>query len=189
MVELMVTVSIAAIIMMVAIPNFDLTIKKNRIQTQLRELAGHIKLARSEAISRSVPVTVCHSNDQATCAAAPVNGDWSAGWIVFVDLNSDAVVDLGDTILRAHDDIGTNILTVTDDADPAAPINNLLFTRLGANTRATFKMCEEEGRATMARALIMELTGRLVRSADHGTSGTPGPNGIYEDVLGADLSC
>lgn len=181
LIELMITVAIAAVLLAVAVPSFTNTIKRNQIDSQLRELASHVTLARSEAISRSVTVTICRSNDQATCTSTLANGNWSDGWITFIDVDGDATVDLDDTLLRVRDDIGQNVLTVTDAA-PAA-LNNFQFTRAGVSTRATFEMCEEDGINTMARALIMELTGRVIPSRDTDASG------IFEDVLSNDLSC
>jgi type IV fimbrial biogenesis protein FimT len=183
LVELMVALAIMSILVMAAAPNFSAAVKRNRIESQLKDLAGHVKLARSEAISRSRTVTICRSSDQATCSAAAPLGDWSIGWITFLDINGNATVDGDDIVLRVHDGLDQNILTVTDSNPIPGNVGDIQFTRDGVNSRVTFEMCEDGGENKMARALIMELTGRLMWSTDSDS------NDIFEDIRGNDLSC
>jgi type IV fimbrial biogenesis protein FimT len=183
LVELMVTLAILGVLVMAAAPNFSAALERNRIEAELKDLSSHVKLARSEAVSRSQTVTICRSSDQASCSTAAPAGNWSIGWITFLDLNGNATVDADDVLLRVHGDLGQNVLTVSDaDAIPD-PIDDLQFTRNGVDTRATFEMCEDDGDDTMARALIMERTGRLMWSTDSDA------NNIAEDILRNDLSC
>lgn len=183
LVELMVALAIMSILVMAAAPNFSAAIKRNRIESQLKDLSGHVKLARSEAISRSQTVTLCRSSDQATCSTAASVGDWSIGWITFLDINGNATVDGNDVVLRVHDGLDKNILTVTDANLIPGDVGDIQFSRGGVNKRVTFEMCEDGGDNKMARALIMELTGRLIWSIDSDS------NDIFEDIRGNDLSC
>ncbi|MEH6910597.1 MAG: GspH/FimT family pseudopilin [Oceanicoccus sp.] len=183
LVELMVALAIMAILVMAAAPNFSAAVKRNRIESQLKDLSGHVKLARSEAISRSRTVTICRSSDQATCSTAAPVGDWSIGWITFLDLNGNATVDGDDIVLRVHGGLEQNILTVTDSNPIPGNVGDIQFTRNGVDSRVTFEMCEDGGENKMARALIMELTGRLMWSTDSDS------NDVFEDILGNDLSC
>ena len=48
---------------------------------------------------RGQTVTTCVSSNGTTCAT---NNSWQNGWIVFTDVNNDATVDPGDTILRVQ---------------------------------------------------------------------------------------
>lgn len=85
LIELMVTLSVVAILAIVAIPSFTGSIKRNRAVTQTNDLISALNLARNEAIRRNVRVSVCSSTDELTCAAST---DWATGWIVFVDQNN-----------------------------------------------------------------------------------------------------
>jgi len=183
LVELMVALAILAILVMAAAPTFNATLKRNRIESQLKDLSSHVKLARSEAISRSRTVTMCRSSDQTTCSTAAPVGNWSIGWITFLDINGNATIDADDIVLRVHEGLGRNILTVSDANPIPGNVGDIQFTRNGVNTRVTFQMCEDGGDNTMARALIMELTGRLMWSTDSDS------NGVFEDIGGNDLSC
>ena len=90
LIELMVTVSIAAILLTIALPNFRDTINGNRASSQANDYVAAINLARNEAISRNRPVTICaadtSSGTPAACGAATA---WNQGWMIFVDTVTD----------------------------------------------------------------------------------------------------
>ncbi len=91
LVELMVTIAIAAIVLGVAIPSFSSTIDSNRLTTHANELVTALNLARSEAIKRGVQVTVRNKG---------ASTHWESGWYVFVDSNgNNAFNDDGDSTL------------------------------------------------------------------------------------------
>jgi type IV fimbrial biogenesis protein FimT len=76
--ELVVTVSIVAILAAIALPSFARTFASNRVVTNINNFMAVASLARSEAIRRNVPAGVCASSDGATCG-----DDWNDGWIVY----------------------------------------------------------------------------------------------------------
>jgi len=102
LVELLFTMAIGGLVLALAIPNFRDFVQNNRAAEEANALVGALALARSEAVSRGVPVSVCASDDNETCADAV---DWSTGWIVFTDANAPlgTVDDAAepDTVLRA----------------------------------------------------------------------------------------
>ena len=82
LIELMITLVLAAIILTLAVPGFQDIIRNNRAATQANELVTALGLARSEAVKRGARVSLCPSTDQASCTGG---ADWSNGWIVFLD--------------------------------------------------------------------------------------------------------
>lgn len=88
LVELMITLAIAAILLTIGVPSFNTLMQNSRLTTSTNDLIGALNLARSEAVTRELRVTVCKSADQATCNTS-VTG-WQQGWIVFTDENSNA---------------------------------------------------------------------------------------------------
>ncbi|MEE9494788.1 MAG: GspH/FimT family pseudopilin [Gammaproteobacteria bacterium] len=82
LVELMITIAIAAIVMTIAVPSFNTTIQNSRITTQTNEMVSAINLARMEAIHRGTNVSLCASSNQSSCTGS---NDWSVGWIVYED--------------------------------------------------------------------------------------------------------
>lgn len=72
----MVTVAVLAIIASIAVPAMQSLIATNRLGAASTELVSALQLARSEAIRRNAPVTVCGSNDGANCANTTVWNRW-----------------------------------------------------------------------------------------------------------------
>jgi type IV fimbrial biogenesis protein FimT len=97
LVELLVVIMIVSILMGIGVPSYKYVTNSNRLSAEVNGLLGDMQLARAEAIKEGVSVTVCASNDQATCSGA---SDWSSGWIVFTDPSNFGVVDADETILR-----------------------------------------------------------------------------------------
>src|SRR5579862_5580193 len=99
MTELIVTVSIVAILLAIGIPSFKYVTVSNRISTEVNALLGDIQYARSEAIKEGLPVTVCASNNATsanpTCSLGIA---WQGGWIVFLDSNGNQAVDPGEVV-------------------------------------------------------------------------------------------
>lgn len=93
LIELMITLGIAAILLTVAVPSFNTTIKNNRLVTHTNLLVSSIGLARSEAVKHGRTAIVCVSNDQATCTGET---NWELGWMVWVDVDGDTFLDAGE---------------------------------------------------------------------------------------------
>ncbi len=106
LIELLVTLSIAVILMAIAVPGFQDFFRRNRVDSAASEFVAALNYARSEAIRRGVRVSVCGSSNPS--AASPTCGDdkWAEGWVVFVDNshlpgNASGVFDEGqDEVLR-----------------------------------------------------------------------------------------
>lgn len=114
LIEVMVVVSITAILLTLGIPSMRSLIERNAVSGQVNAFIGSATLARSEAIKRNANVVMCRSanadtTDTPTCTNSGT--DWKSGWIVFLDRNADGQFQLaqGDVVLRvqgAHTDSG-----------------------------------------------------------------------------------
>src|SRR5688572_15495817 len=80
-VELMVTLAIAAILFTVAIPSFNGMIARDRLRTQANEFVANLNIARSEAIRRNSTVAFCRAADDADTTCETGNGNWGH-WII-----------------------------------------------------------------------------------------------------------
>jgi type IV fimbrial biogenesis protein FimT len=102
--ELIVTISIAGILVNIAIPSFISIIKNNRMSTQVNEFTTSLNFARSEAIKRGIPVTLCKSKDGSTCVADKTVSNWAQGWIIFTNENNNNVYDSAtETLLKVQE--------------------------------------------------------------------------------------
>ncbi len=92
LIELMVTLIVAAILLTVAVPNFSRLVESNRVTGAANELVGALNAARSEAVRAGADFVMCASSDGQECS-----GDWQDGWLVFLDADDDGEVDDPDT--------------------------------------------------------------------------------------------
>ena len=82
LIELMISIAVAAILFGIAVPQFSAVTQNARMTSARNGLFTAMQLARTEAITRGVHVVVCASSDGEGCGAS-----WSGGSIVFVDTN------------------------------------------------------------------------------------------------------
>lgn len=78
LVEVLVVISILAILSSLALPAFDNILMTNRLRAYANTFLASVNLARSEALKRNAPVTMCVSSDGVTCSS----GGWHLGWII-----------------------------------------------------------------------------------------------------------
>jgi type IV fimbrial biogenesis protein FimT len=100
LVELLVTLTVTAVLMALAAPTFRTLLLKRSVQAAADALVSDLRLARSEAVKRSATVSVCSSADGASCSNGAA---WQSGWIVFADADGDGSLDAEDTVLRVQD--------------------------------------------------------------------------------------
>lgn len=176
-IELAIAMVVLAILVAAAVPSFVQLLRDADRTTVLSELTAALNLARSEALGRGVPVSVCRSADAASCSS----GTWAEGWVVFVNDDNDApaVVDAGEVILQ-----------VRREPDPAyalVPNNNyanfITYRANGSvNNIGRITYCDRRGVAE-ARAVLINMAGRVRLSRD------ANDDGIDEDEAGNDLAC
>lgn len=98
LVELIVTLAIAGILMALALPSFQGTLRSNRVAGSTNQFIASVVLARSEAIKNTRGAGLCASADGSTCQAG---SNWTGGWLVWADVNGNGTFQPGtDTVLR-----------------------------------------------------------------------------------------
>ena len=101
--ELMVTLAVAAIVLTVGVPSFNSVIKDSRMTTQANQIVTSVKMARSAAVRYQRNATVCVSdNFDAAVPSCAAGTDWSNGWIVWVDKDRDGIADANE-IIAVHE--------------------------------------------------------------------------------------
>src|SRR5471032_2288316 len=90
LIELLSVITIIAILLAIGVPSFQFVTTANRAAAEINGLLGDMQFARAEAIREGQWVTICASNDQATCAGG-AGTTWNIGWIVFSDVNNSGI--------------------------------------------------------------------------------------------------
>lgn len=78
LVELMITLAVAAILATAAVPSFISMIASNRVTSASNELVTALNLAKSEAVRSGRDTLLCKSNNGVDCGGA-----WSNGWLLY----------------------------------------------------------------------------------------------------------
>ena len=134
LIELMVTIAIVGVLATLAAPSFRTLLVGRWVQTAAESLVSDMRLARSEALKRSTRTVICKSTDGASCDTAGNN--WSVGWIVFVDMNSDGLFTAasagvaGDELIKVQQSL-PNIATIQQDSNPSNTFRNFRYEPTG----------------------------------------------------------
>lgn len=78
--ELLVSIAVAAVLLGIAVPSYLSIVQRNTIAANVNDLVGALNYARSEAVARGRSVYLCPSLDQERCTTQK---NWNQGWIVF----------------------------------------------------------------------------------------------------------
>ncbi len=180
LIELMITLSVMALVLTLGVPNFRTTILDNRQVSELNSLIAALNLARSDAVARNTWVSV-----------SPISGsDWSNGWFVFVNRDGqNSFNGTAGTLCENSTDVTKDCELRTYPALPNGltlrfPRTRITFDSLGAaqGFTGTFVFCDGRG-AKAARGAILANNGRLkpTRDEDH--------DGYQDNSDGSHLSC
>lgn len=131
LIEVLVVLTISAILIAIAVPSFEGTISRSRLRDAAQTLHASLQLARSEAIRRATPVTICRVTNpnaalplcnNAAAGGVPA-GDWGSGWVVFAEeapAGTVGVADAGDTVIQVQDPVGVGNARRAELIHPAA---------------------------------------------------------------------
>lgn len=165
--ELMIVLSVAAVVLALGAPNFTEFSRNNRLTAAANDLLTAAQLARTEAIKRQRNVSLCTS-DNVESAAPTCSNTSFRGWIVFQDDNGNCQRDGAEPLpLRVSDSLAPSVHAAQDQhcstfgptgyvrgADGLPPISHVLY-------------CDSRGvglqqgtNQSAARGLSMSPTGR-----------------------------
>jgi type IV fimbrial biogenesis protein FimT len=135
LVELLVTISIAAILLTLAVPSFGTLILNQQVRVSAGDLQTTLFYARSEAIKRAADVSV-----------VPIGGDWKNGWSVQL---------AGGTVLRSeaalNDQLASMVgatVTYQSSGHIPPPVMGTIVFKVAGNNSVT------------ARCIAIDLSGR-----------------------------
>lgn len=99
LIECLIVISLIAILTSVTIPSFTSISRQFRLDAVTEEFMASVQFARVEAIRRGQDMLIRPNKACEVALSAP--SDWSCGWHVFVDANSNKELDGAETVLQS----------------------------------------------------------------------------------------
>ncbi|WP_298442528.1 GspH/FimT family pseudopilin [uncultured Ferrimonas sp.] len=94
LVELMITIAIAAILFGIAMPSLSDARQSTRATSGIEQIQQDLLYSRQMATAYLNPVTICPINEDNVC-----DGEWLNGYTVFIDEDTDAQLDSTEEVL------------------------------------------------------------------------------------------
>lgn len=155
LIELMITLTVAAILGMIAVPSFKHILVSTNLSNINNDLAGDLQYARTEAVSRQVNVEVA------------ATGTWQNGWTVQIPAASSTGTA---TVLRTHLAIPTQYVL----SGAATPVT---FQPQGSSAATCFTVSAPDGAANNQPRFLQVLAAGMLQQTTSSTTpaGCPTP--------------
>ena len=164
LIELLMGITVLGLLLAIGIPSFSEMVRNNRTTTQVNEFVSSLSVARSEAMKRGMPVSICAANEAQTACAGADAADWANGWLIFTDrLGNPGVIDEGDEILQRARAIGMGLGMASND------VGFVRFGSVGRPTEAvdvSFDIEHESCSGNNRRVVAVQRTGRVSTRKD-----------------------
>jgi type IV fimbrial biogenesis protein FimT len=157
--ELMMVLVVMAILGSMAVPAFREYTRASRVTASQNDLTTALNFARSEALKRSLPVTVCPSSNGTSCLGNTAG--WVSGWIAFTDnTGTIGVVNTGtngDEVLQSWSAPGGDIqVSANSTYIQYQPVGSAVFS---GGSPATFDLKWSGCKGKAKRHLSITLVG------------------------------
>lgn len=153
LIELMMTLSVASILAMIAAPALGNLLARVRESGAEARIAGTLRHARTAAVMENMRIIVCPSDDGRHCRAG---FDWQHGWIVAPDADGNGQPDAGHQVIAALPPMpaGSRIITSAGRA-------HIIFHPDGdsAGSNARFTICHARDRD--GKSVVVSNSGRV----------------------------
>lgn len=158
LIELMVTLTILAIVVATGLPEFNKFVKDIKLGGIASDLRADVQFARSESIRRNARVLVCPRADATatTCATTVTASTWANGWLVCYDVDANGACDTGSATDPNPTRVRAAIVTPLVLSGPAATVT--FYPTGSASVSSTFTMTSG---TTTTRTLTVAPSGSL----------------------------
>lgn len=152
LIELVIAIAVAAVLAALAAPSFGGLRRAAGVSAATSELLSSLHFARSRAVLEGLPVTLCLSKDESTCARSASSG--AIGWLVFAqpDATVSSAANVASPVLRSY-----RLPSDVSVYGSRAAVTFWPATR--ASTTSTFDVCDMSRKAR-GRAVVVSQTGR-----------------------------
>ncbi|MEN9771279.1 MAG: hypothetical protein RLZZ180_2909 [Pseudomonadota bacterium] len=127
--ELMVVSAVALTLAALALPSWRSLLERWTLRTEAQALVDDLRYARTQALARAQPVSLCLSSNASVCGS-----EGSSGWLVFVDPDADRQLGQGESVLRRHEAGSQRLLIRSNHARPVLTYQSTGLARAAAQT-------------------------------------------------------
>ncbi|MDO6506049.1 GspH/FimT family pseudopilin [Colwellia sp. 4_MG-2023] len=173
--ELIISVSITAILAIIVIPNFNDFIVKMRVDNEISKLHRMLIMARNTAINSGQNTILCPLNTTSQCSE-----HWGNELSIFIDSNNNKTFDPDEKILQIKEGI-----TVGDQLVYGIGRTMITFKstgQLSGLANGTFRYCPKDYKEH-SRGIIVARSGRVYQSSDLDN------DGVDENRGNTEISC
>lgn len=150
LVELMVTIAVAAILLAIGVPSLTSLYEGTRNANEIRKISDVFAFARNQAVNYGATVTVC------PYAASPCGTDWNKGFSVYID-NGGAK-----NVLKVIDSFNTHdVISLSGPAD-----KKIDFTPDGLVSVETSIIYCSNGQSDNSKSINISTSGLIKEGAD-----------------------
>ncbi len=177
LVELMITIVVAAVLVGLALPSFRDAIVSNKVTESTNQLILDLNYARAEAVRRGTLVAVISDSG---------SNDWSAGWKIEADTGFANDGTTFASVLRNTSGVDTasgysigSKVTASATGTGITPSNDkVIFTSQGnmipKATSFDLDVCRPDSKPTQSKRITIVTSGMITTKID--TTGSPAPS-------------
>ncbi len=168
LIELMMVLVVVAVTLSVGTPLLQNLLHSNRLRAESSRFLDAINLARSEAVMRNQPISICPSV-MATTGVPACSGTYAGGWMVFANMDRDKIVDAGaDEVLQVFEGLPPGYrLTNRSGSAPAFELINYLPDGSSHSNR-TLLFCPPPQTSSESLSIVINIVGRARLSGGWG---------------------
>ena len=153
-VELMMTLAVAAILMGMALPSFSQMVYRNQMVSSANDMVSALQLARTQSVTRGRNAGICGSSDGTSC-----DEKWTQGYAIWVDVDRNGAAS-SDEIIKFFDTSPSLALTAS----------NVIFDARGRPTSTVDDFVLTHNKCKKNRKLVNRIkianTGRVAQSSE-----------------------
>ena len=151
--ELLTVILLAGLLTVLGGSGLAGALKRTRLRAAADQVMVSLNLLRNEAVKGNRTVSMCASSDGRSCS-----GNWSAGWILFSDMNANRKLDPagGDAVLRVFNGLAGGHTFAT-----TATISSLSYYSDGSSAAAgSIRICPADRDTETSWSIVVNTVGR-----------------------------
>lgn len=172
LIELLFAITLLAVLAGIGLPNMQEFVRNSRMSASANDIISDFNFARSEAVKRRVPITLCKTVNGTACnttTTAPFRR-----WVIYIDdadaalfaaTDGNGAIDAGEVVLRDRE-LPDSITVTTTNTQVRATFLPTGFPRIETANVNRFVLCDVRGNVgsaggdSAARAIEVLPTGR-----------------------------